>query len=195
MCHFEVHNNEQSHGINVLDVRLCLLNLLAVVCFVTLSASERASCVCAPVCLCDGAEVSPENFFFFCRAALLFCLLWWIWSLMKGNNVPYEGEMCSLIQQIPLADLKGGNLSWRGGEGGFLRWCHWQLSKLCNSSGVVWWPNGLLLLVFLLFYYDYWRCYCWTHTMRKKPLTGLFFMHLCTKLFLLWSHKYKNVMW
>lgn len=29
MCHFEVHNNEQSHSINVLDVLLCLLNQLS----------------------------------------------------------------------------------------------------------------------------------------------------------------------
>lgn len=29
MCHFEVHNNEQSHSITVLDVPLCLLNQLS----------------------------------------------------------------------------------------------------------------------------------------------------------------------
>lgn len=120
MCHFEVHNNEQSHSINVLDVCLCLLNQLPRLLFaLCLSrASERAAfvrpCVCA-----TAPRFRRRIIFFFCCAALLFCLLWWIWSLMKGNNVPYEGEMCSLIQQIPLAELKGGNLSWGwGGRGG-----------------------------------------------------------------------------
>lgn len=40
---------------------------------------------------------------------------------MKCNNVPYEGKMCSLIQQIPLPNSKEGNSSSVGEEesGGF----------------------------------------------------------------------------
>lgn len=91
MRHFEVHNNEQSHSITVLDVPLCLLNQRSQLLFaLCLSAYELCLGVCACVCVCvrHNAEVSvgipPMRF------ARLSCLL----AVM--NLIPNEMQQRSL---------------------------------------------------------------------------------------------------
>lgn len=114
-------------------------------CLLCASLGERAAR--------DGVEVSPENFFF------LFLSHGALVLLAVMNLVPNERQQRSLWRRDVLPHpansscwLEGRELILVRGGGGDVRWCHWHLSKLCNSSGVVWWPNGLLLLLFFFFF-------------------------------------------
>ena len=91
MRHFEVHNNEQSHSITVLDVPLCLLNQRSLLLFAL--CLLHISCVCVCVCVCvfmcednveDSVGIPPMRF------ARLSCLL----AVM--NLIPNEMQQRSL---------------------------------------------------------------------------------------------------
>lgn len=89
MRHFEVHNNEQSHSIAVLDAPLCLLNQLSQLLFALCFFAYELVCVRVfIVCVRHNAEdsvgIPPMRF------ARLSCLL----AVM--NLIPNEMQQRSL---------------------------------------------------------------------------------------------------
>lgn len=110
VCHVEELNNEQSDGINVLHLGFCLLNQLSSLFALRVFMQRRR-------------QKSEGEFLFFFLGVFLspfrrdtfVCSLWWISSLMKGNNVPHEGEMCSISRQIPPSEQNLKEETYPGG--------------------------------------------------------------------------------
>lgn len=126
MRHLEVHNNEQSHSITVLDVPLCLLNHLSQLLFALCLLLISCICVRVHVYVCARDNVGDSVGIPSMRFARLSCLL----AVM--NLIPNEIQQRSLWRRDALPHPANSLLSLKE-EGNSSTEILWSLLRL-NSK-------------------------------------------------------------